>query len=104
MRSRGFLRRVRDSNPGARCRAYGFQDRRFRPLSQLSACEKPLFDGLFRRSPGFDLRADLLHGGHSVAMRFSRRPGIESGVDVRNRGLLHSGDQVTVDSEGDVPR
>lgn len=29
-------RRVRDSNPGARCRAYGFQDRRFRPLSQLS--------------------------------------------------------------------
>jgi hypothetical protein len=79
-RLRSRARRVRDSNPGARCRAYGFQDRRFRPLSQLSGWEKPLYDRGFLCLPAFGFEANVPHGGHSVALRISRRAGFESRV------------------------
>jgi hypothetical protein len=97
-------RRVRDSNPGARFRAYGFQDRRFRPLSQLSVCEKPLYDRVFLCSLAFGFEANLPHGGHSVALRISRRASFASRVDVGNRSLLHAGNEMAVDSEGHVSR
>jgi hypothetical protein len=39
-------------------------------------------------------------------MSFSRRPGIESGVDIRERGLLRPSDMVTAEGDraGQLPR
>ena len=44
-----FMRRVRDSNPRAPHGTNGFQDRRYRPLSQLS-----IISNIFAESSGFE--------------------------------------------------
>jgi hypothetical protein len=48
-------------------------------------CEKPLYDRVFLCSLAFGFEANLPHGGHSVALRISRRARFEPRVECWRR-------------------